>query len=138
MAEPVSEKKKGVVREFKEFINRGNVIDLAVAFVLGLAFAAVVAAFAGDKDNPGIVGGILGAIFGGDQPDFSAKGITVNGSFIPIGAFINTIVNFLLVALVLFFIIKVYNKFRKTEGGQTTNEILSDIREELRKQNNAA
>ena len=72
--------KRGVIVEFKEFINRGNVIDLAVAFVMGAAFKTVVDSFAGSDKGPGILGGLIGAIFGGQQPDFSKKVLTVNGS----------------------------------------------------------
>lgn len=65
--------KRGVIVEFKEFINRGNVIDLAVAFVMGAAFKTVVDSFAGSDKGPGILGGLIGAIFGGQQPDFSKR-----------------------------------------------------------------
>lgn len=125
---------KKLWEEFKEFLNRGNVVAIAVAFVLGLAFKTVIDAIAGDgKDNPGIVGGILGAIFGGEQPNFNDKGITINDSFIPIGAFVTAVINFLLVALVLFFIVKGYNKLRKEPNAPPTdNDLLTEIRDLLR------
>ena len=107
--------KRGVIVEFKEFINRGNVIDLAVAFVMGAAFKTVVDSFAGSDKGPGILGGLIGAIFGGQQPDFSKKVLTVNGSDIPFGAFATSTLNFFFVALALFMVVKLYNRFRSKE-----------------------
>ena len=77
--------RRGIIKEFKEFINRGNVVDISVAFVMGAAFKTVVDSFAGSADQPGILGGLIGAIFGGNQPDFSKKYVTVNGSHIELG-----------------------------------------------------
>jgi large conductance mechanosensitive channel len=129
--------KKGFVAEFKEFINRGNLVEIAVAFVLGVAFKTVIDSIAGTPDHPGLIGGVIGAIFGGDQPNFSDKGVTVNGSFIPIGGFVQACFNFLLTALVLFFIIRAYNKMRRNEPDETEKEIdiLTEIRDELRTRN---
>jgi large conductance mechanosensitive channel len=124
---------KKLVKEFKEFINKGDLVTIAVAFVLALAFKAVIDAITGTKDSPGIIGGILGAIFGGDQPDFSARGITINGSFIPLGALVTEIINFLLVAAVLFLVVKAYNKMRREQPtGPTEVELLTEIRDSLR------
>lgn len=130
--------KRGIVSEFKEFINRGNVVDVAVAFVMGAAFKTVVDSFAGSATSPGILGGLIGAIFGGQQPDFSKKVVTIHGSDIPLGAFATASMNFFFVALVLFGVVKVYNRFRdkSTEdapaGGPSTNDLLAEIRDELR------
>lgn len=131
--------KRGVIAEFKAFVNRGNVVDVAVAFVMGAAFKTVVDSFAGSADSPGILGGLIGAVFGGEQPDFSKKVLTVNGSAIPFGAFITASMNFLLVAMVLFMVVKVYNRVRDSlaDGEEaateaTTNELLAEIRDELR------
>src|ERR1700704_2640684 len=76
---------------FRQFILRGNVIDLAVAVVIGGAFGAVVAALVKDLLTP-----LIGAVFG--APDFSSLVVTVNGSRFLIGDFINSVVSFLLVA----------------------------------------
>jgi len=123
-------------KEFKEFVNRGNLVTIAVAFVLGAAFKTVIDSITGTPDNPGIVGGILGAIFGGDQPNFNDRGVTVNGSFIPIGGFLTALLNFLLVALVVFFIVKAYNAFKRSdEAGPTEIELLTEIRDALRERN---
>ena len=132
------EKIKGFANEFRAFVNRGNVVDTAVAFVMGVAFKTVIDAFSGDgKSNSGILGGILGAVTGGEEPDFNNKGLTVNGSFIPVGSLITSLLNFFLVALVLFILIKVYNRFRNDSPAPTTNDLLAEIRDELKKQNNS-
>lgn len=124
---------QSIVTEFKSFINRGSVVDIAVAFVMGAAFKTVIDAVAGDgKDNQGLLGGLIGAIFGGNQPNFNDKGVTLNGSFVPIGSFFTSLLNFLLVSLVLFFVIKAYSRFRKTQPEETTNQLLASIRDELR------
>lgn len=80
---------------FKQFILRGNVIDLAVAVVIGAAFGAVVAALVKDLLTP-----LIAAIFG--KPDFSAIVFTVNGSKFLIGDFINAVVAFVLIALAVY------------------------------------
>ncbi len=84
--------------EFKAFLLRGNVIDLAVAVVIGAAFGAVVAAFVKDLITP-----LIAAIFG--KPDFSQIYFTINGSKFLIGDFINVLIAFILVALVIFFLV---------------------------------
>lgn len=129
--------RRGILQEFREFINRGNVVDISVAFVMGAAFKTVVDSFAGSADQPGILGGLIGAIFGGSQPDFSKKYLTVNGSHIEFGKFATAGLNFLLVALALFVVVKFYNRFRdkdeKKDTGPSTNDLLAEIRDELRK-----
>ncbi len=134
---PKESKKFGSVHEFKMFVNRGSVVDVAVAFVMGAAFKTIVDAVAGDgKDNQGVLGGLVGAVFGGTQPNFNDKGFTLNGSFIPVGSFFTASLNFVMVGVVMFFVIKAYGRFRTSENGQaaeTTNELLASIRDELRK-----
>jgi large conductance mechanosensitive channel len=130
--------KRGIIGEFKEFVNRGNVVDVAVAFVMGAAFKTVVDSFAGSDKSPGILGGLIGAIFGGQQPDFSKKVLSINGSNIPFGAFATASLNFFFVALVLFSVVKLYNRVRDKDAladgatELTTNELLAEIRDELR------
>lgn len=132
-AEP--HEKKSIGREFREFIDRGGVVEVGVAFIMGATFKTVIDAFAGDgKENPGILGGILGAIFGGQTPNFNDKGITVNGSFIPIGSLLTAFINFLMVSFVMFLIIRVYNRFRSADPAPSTNDLLAEIRDELRQQ----
>ena len=110
---PKESKKFGIVHEFKLFINRGSVVDVAVAFVMGAAFKTIVDAVAGDgKDNQGVLGGLVGAVFGGTQPNFNDKGFSINGSFIPVGSLFTASLNFVMVGVVMFFVIKAYGRFR--------------------------
>jgi large conductance mechanosensitive channel len=91
-----------LLREFKDFIFRGNLITLAIAFVMGLAFAALVTAFVTDIITP-----IIGMIFG--KADFSDESFTINGSHFIYGSFINAVITFVSIALaVFFFIVKPY------------------------------
>ena len=84
--------------EFKQFLLRGNVVDLAVGIVIGAAFAAVVQAAVTDLLTP-----LVGAIFG--QPDFNALTFTINGSKFQYGHFLNVLIAFITVALVVFFFV---------------------------------
>ena len=83
---------------FRDFIMRGNVVDLAVAVVIGAAFGAVVKAFV---DN--IITPIIAALFG--QPDFSGLHLTINGSLFRYGLFVNALVSFLLVAAAIYYVV---------------------------------
>ena len=87
-----------MLTEFRQFILRGNLVDLAVAVVIGTAFAAVVASLVEDLITP-----LIAAVFG--KPDFSALSFEVNGSTFRYGDFINALITFLLVAAVLFFVV---------------------------------
>jgi large conductance mechanosensitive channel len=119
-----------MLQEFKKFILRGNVVDLAVAVVVGAAFGAVVTALVKDLITP-----LLGAI--GGQPDFSNLALELNGSKIRYGDFLNALIAFLLVASALFFlVVQPLNKLqtraaRKATPPEPTDrkcpECLSDI-----------
>jgi len=85
-----------MLTEFKQFILRGNVIDLAVAVVIGAAFGAIVTSLVTNIITP-----LIAAIFG--QPDFSGLSFTLNGSEILYGAFLNSVIAFLIIATVIFF-----------------------------------
>ena len=89
---------RGLIDEFKTFILRGNVLDLAVAVVIGAAFGAIVTSLVENIITP-----IIAAI--GGQPDFSALTFTINNSEFRYGAFINSLISFLIIALVVFFFI---------------------------------
>jgi large conductance mechanosensitive channel len=89
-----------MIQGFKAFLLRGNVIDLAIAVVIGAAFGGVVSAFADD-----VIGGLIGVI--GGTPDFGRAGVTVNGSRIVYGSTITALINFLIVAAVIYFVIVV-------------------------------
>src|SRR5215470_5968523 len=85
-----------MLKGFRQFIMRGNVIDLAVAVVIGAAFGAVVTSFVTNIVNP-----LISAIVG--KPDFSAFLFTINGSVISYGTFLNALVSFLLIAAAVYF-----------------------------------
>jgi large conductance mechanosensitive channel len=87
-----------MLKGFREFIFRGNVIDLAVAVVIGAAFGAVVAAFVKDLLTP-----LIAAIFG--KPDFSGLYVELNGSRFMYGDFFNSLVSFLLIAAAVYFFV---------------------------------
>ena len=87
-----------MLRGFRDFVLRGNVLDLAVAVVIGGAFGAVITALVKDILTP-----LIGAIVG--QPDFSAYTATVNGSIFLIGDFINAVIAFLLIAAAIYFFV---------------------------------
>jgi large conductance mechanosensitive channel len=94
--------------DFKAFLMRGNVLDLAIAFVMGVAFAAVVTSFVDD-----ILMQLIAAIFG--EANFTELSFTLNGSEIRYGAFLTAVVVLLQVALALFIIVKFAERFRKKE-----------------------
>jgi large conductance mechanosensitive channel len=87
-----------MLKGFKEFVLRGNVLDLAIAVVIGGAFSAVVAALVKDLITP-----LIGVVVG--KPDFSALVVTVNGSAFLIGDFLNAVISFLLVAAAIYFFV---------------------------------
>jgi large conductance mechanosensitive channel len=94
-----------MLKGFRQFMLRGNVIDLAVAVVIGGAFGAVVTALVKDLITP-----LIAAIVG--KPDFSAIKFTINGSQFPIGDFINSLVSFILIgAAIYFFVVLPVNAF---------------------------
>ena len=95
----------GFVKEFKEFINRGNVVDLAVAVVIGASFKLVIDSFSVD-----IIGGILSAI--GGQPDLSGLTVTVGEGEIYWGRFVTAVINFIITAFAVFLVVKAINKMQ--------------------------
>lgn len=137
-----------MLQEFKAFIAKGNVLDLAVAVIIGAAFATIVGSLTGDIIMP-----IIGAIFGG--ADFSnyfillkaPEGYTgspsdyaalkeAGAAMIGYGAFITAVINFFILAFVIFLLVRWANRLirKKEEGaGPTEVELLAEIRDELRK-----
>lgn len=131
-------KKKGFWAEFKEFAYRGNVVDMAVGVIIGAAFKAIVDSLVKDVVMPFI------GIFV-DTSSFSDVVLHLGGADIMVGNFIGAVINFLLVALIIFCMIKFINRFhdlKKKEEEETpeappaptTEELLTQILEELRKQ----
>jgi large conductance mechanosensitive channel len=86
------------MRQFREFLLRGNVVDLAVAVIIGAAFGAVIAALVADLFTP-----LIAAI--GGEPDFSGLTFTINGSVFRYGHFLNAVISFLVIAAVVFFLV---------------------------------
>ena len=118
-----------MLQEFKEFIAKGNLVTLAVAFILGLAFATVVTAFTD------VVLGFVSYIFGGDV-SFDQLGVERDGQIvIPYGSFLTALLNFLIVAFILFLVVRAYNRFqRKQEAPAELSEevrLLAEIRDQL-------
>lgn len=89
-----------MIKGFKDFLLRGNVVDLAVAVVIGIAFGAVINAFAKD-----FIGGIIGVI--GGSPNFDGAGLEANGGKIIIGSTITALINFVIVAAAVYFFVVV-------------------------------
>ena len=97
-----------MMKEFKEFISRGNVMDMAVGIIIGGAFTAIVGSLVAD-----IIGPIIGMIMGG--VDFSSLSVQVGQAVLTYGNFIQAIINFLIVAWVIFMIVKSMNKMKRKE-----------------------
>ena len=125
-----------MLKGFKDFLMRGNVVDLAVAVVIGAAFGAVVTAFVADIVTP-----LIAAI--GGKPDFAALSFTINESTFRYGHLLNAIISFVIIAAVIFFlVVKPLNMLaeRRTRGEVSEPEaqpediiLLTDIRDLLAK-----
>ena len=124
-----------MIKGFKDFLLRGNVIDLAVAVVIGTAFGVLVASFVANLVTP-----LIAAI--GGQPDFGALSFTINGSKFGYGSFLNALISFLIIAAVIYFLVVVpVNKLmeRRKRGEEPEVEaatedivLLQEIRDLLR------
>ena len=117
-----------VLKEFKEFINKGSLVDVAVAFVIGLAFVAVISSF-----TEGVVTPLIGKIF-------SIEGLDtyVIADDVKIGAFIAAFLNFVVVAFVMFLVVRAYNSMKRPieEAPADTPEdvaLLREIRDALKR-----
>lgn len=134
----------GVLSEFKVFAVKGNVVDMAVGIIIGAAFGKIVSSFVGDLVMPP-----LGVLIGG--VDFTDLVITLKAAegevpavVIAYGKFIQTIIDFLIVALAIFMGVKVINKLKREEAVAPSlppvpskeEELLSEIRDLLKTQNN--
>lgn len=122
-----------MIQEFKEFINRGNIVEMAVAFVMGVTFAAVISTFTERLINP-LVAVLIPGLSRLEQLGTFADG---NGS---IGAVIGAIINFVIVAFILFLVVKAYNAMRRHEeaaepppGPSEEVILLAEIRDSLRR-----
>lgn len=136
----------GMMSEFKEFIAKGNVLDLAVGVIIGAAFGKIVTSLTDDLIMP-----VVGKIFGG--LDFSAKYIVLSGDVAPgtpldvarkaganvlaYGSFVTAVINFLIMAFVIFQIVRAANKAMPpapaAPAGPTEVDLLTEIRDSLKK-----
>lgn len=107
-------------QEFKEFALKGNFLELAIAFVMGVAFSAVVTSLVDD-----IIMQLIAAIFG--EADFSSLTVTLNNSEIRYGSFLTALVVFLQVAIALFIIVKLVQKLRRESPPEEATEPGEDV-----------
>lgn len=121
-------------KEFQEFINRGNVIDLAVAVIIGGAFGAIISSLVDDIIMP-LVGVLLGGI------DFTSLSVQVGEAEILYGNFIQATVNFLIIALTIFLVVRGYNSLQREQEEEEPAEppepsaeekLLTEIRDILK------
>ena len=104
-----------MLKEFKDFVMRGNVLDLAVAVIIGGAFGKIIASLVADILMP-----LIGLVMGG--VDFSALSFAVGDAVVAYGAFIQAIVDFIVIAFVIFMIVKSANKTKKEEAAPAPAE----------------
>jgi large conductance mechanosensitive channel len=130
--------KKGLIAEFKDFIATGDLMSIAVAFIMGAAVKAVIDSFVGD-----IVTGILGLFvpckdLPGAEPGSKGDCSGLAGKAwksVKWGSFINQIINFLIIAFVVFMMVKAYKKMTQrslAQDGPSTNDLLTEIRDSLK------
>lgn len=109
---------KNFIEEFKAFALRGNVMDMAIGVIIGCAFQAIIKSFIENIINP-----LVGVIF---QVDFSNVVISLGSVNLMIGAFISSVINFFLLAFVLFVMVKAINKLKKPEVKEEAAPVKSD------------
>ena len=129
---------KKLLEEFRDFINQGNLIELAVAFILGLAIKSVIDSLVNDVIMP-----IIGAIFG--KPSFDTLTLKIGDGVVFYGRFLSAIVNFLIIAVTIFFMVKIYERLVSLKGPkaeeakeQDEKDVLIEIRDLLAQQNRQA
>ncbi len=128
--------KKSIIAEFKEFISKGNVLDMAVGLIVGSAFTAIVTSLVNDIFTP-LIGILIGGI------GFAEMTITVGTANLAIGLFIQAVINFLLTAVCVFTVVKIINKFRRKKAAKPAEPpkpskeelLLTEIRDLLKEQN---
>jgi len=120
-----------IIKEFREFAVKGNVVDLAVAVIIGGAFGKIVSSLVADLIMP-----LVGILIGGF--DFKGLAVQVGGAKIAYGAFIQSCVDFLIIAWVIFLALKLINRFRRKEEAAPAapprqEQLLEEIRDLLKK-----
>lgn len=119
-----------MLKDFKAFISKGNVIDLAVGVIIGSAFTAIVKSFTTNLINP-LIGIFMGTI------NLSNITLKLGSANFRIGNFINDVINFLIVAFIVFIIVRIYNRVTKrdtTTKDTKTDTLLGEIRDLLKEQ----
>ena len=125
MKKDVNKQKENVKKglsEFKEFISKGNVVDMAVGVIIGSAFGSIVTSLVDKMLMP-----VIGVIIGGH--DFSSLSIKVGTATVKYGAFIQSVVDFLIIAFCLFLIVKVMNKIQSVAKKDTIEEAIETEQE---------
>jgi large conductance mechanosensitive channel len=122
-----------MIREFRDFVNKGNFVDIAVAFVVGAAFGSVLTTFTGRLVSPLI--GMIARLpslerMGQFGPEDPATGLPTGS----VGAFVEAFINFLIIAFVMFLVVKAYSRFREENVAEPPEDVvlLREIRDELR------
>ena len=123
-----------MLKEFKDFIKKGNVMDMAVGIIIGAAFTAIVGSLVADLINP-IIGIFMGGI------DFAGLSAKVGDAELTYGNFIMALINFLIIAFVVFMLVRTVNKMKKAEeiapapapAGPSQEELLAKILDVLKK-----
>ena len=115
---------KKFISEFKEFISKGNVLDMAVGVIIGGAFSKIVSSLVNDVMMP-----LIGIIIGGH--DFTNLSIKVGNAKIMYGSFLQNVVDFLIVAFCLFIVIKIINRFKKKQEKNENKEKIKTPSEEV-------
>jgi large conductance mechanosensitive channel len=115
-----------MLQEFKDFISKGNILAIAVGLIMALYFAKIV-----DALLDGVILPIISAIFG--EPNYENIGFDLGDARISIGLVINAVISFVVVAFVLFLIVRAYNKMRPEEAAAPTEvQLLTEIRDALK------
>jgi large conductance mechanosensitive channel len=118
-----------MLAEFKEFIKKGDIVTVAVGLVMALYFKTII-----DNLIEGVINPIIAAIFG--ETNFTAIGFEIGDAFISIGLVIDAVIKFIVVAFILFLIVKAYNRMKAPKPGEpaepTEVELLTEIRDSLR------
>lgn len=120
---------QNMIKEFKDFINKGDVVTIAVGLIMALYFKEIVQALL-----DGVIMPIIAAIFG--EPNYQNIGFDLGDAFISIGLVINAVIIFVAVAFILFLLVKGYNKWKadeeEEESGPSEVDLLTEIRDALK------
>lgn len=121
-----------MLQEFKDFIGKGNILSVAIGLVIALYFQEII-----NSLLDGVIYPIIAAIFG--KPNFESIGFDLGDAFVSIGLVLNAIISFVVVAFILFLIVKGYTSMQKADeeedAGPSETDLLTEIRDQLRANN---